>query len=71
MVDASLLDSETFAYNKKHLVLAFIYIVVGLYLKFLDHETVVESFYNTSTYVFEDMDGYNTLFNKFLKPFEV
>jgi hypothetical protein len=66
LVDVSILDIETFQYQSRTLVPAFMYLLIAIYIGKYSQEEVSENFYNTSIYLFQDESEFNEFFNKFL-----
>jgi hypothetical protein len=60
------MEYETLQYKSKTLILAVLFILVGLYLRSFDYNLVTTKFYNTSLYLFESYGGYTRFFSNFL-----
>ncbi len=71
LLDNAFVDHRTLRFTPKLLILAFLYLSVGLYLGIFYLGDLVEEFARHTLYLTQDDQGYNSFFNEFLSTFSL
>ena len=66
-IDCSLLHAETLQYHSRALIASFMYLVLGVYFGLFSDFTILNEVARTSTFLYNDSNGYNDMFSIFLR----
>ena len=66
LIDTSLLEVQTLEYKARTLIASFLYLLLGVYFQQFERDQIFNDFPCSSLFLFQDHNGYNTLFNDFL-----
>ena len=67
LVDTSRLYAESIQYNKRTLIAAFQYLLIGKHYGQFNEQEIVQEFPSSSLFILEDKQGFNAIFKQFLK----